>query len=97
LRVLCWQLFTLSACLALTGYFTYHTISGRYGLEARTELLTRATALDFEAGALEKAKASLQVEIALLAPNQPDPDLVEEIARDVLGYAAPSDRLIQIR
>lgn len=96
-RVLSWQLFTLTVCAGLTGYFAYHTVLGRYGLEAHAELQTRATALDFEAGALQKAKARLETEIALLAPDSPDPDIVEEIAREVLGYASPDDRLIQVR
>lgn len=83
-------------CFGLTGYFAYHTVSGRYGLEARSELQTRATALDFEASALLKAKNRLETDIALLAPDRPDPDLVEEIAREVLGYAGPRDVLIRL-
>ncbi|MBU1209790.1 MAG: septum formation initiator family protein [Alphaproteobacteria bacterium] len=87
----------LTICFGLTGYFAYHTVSGRYGLEARAVLLDRATALDFEAGALHKAASRLQNEIALLSPDRPDSDLVEEIARELLGYADPGDRLIRVR
>ena len=87
----------LSICFGLTGYFAYHTVSGRYGLEARAGLLTRAIALDFEAGALNKASRRLELEIALLSPDRPDSDLVEEIARELLGYADPDDRLIRGR
>lgn len=96
-RVLSWQLFTLTVCCALTGYFAFHTISGRYGINAQNELLTRTTALEFQANALQQARDRLQREIALLSPDMPDPDLVEEIAREVLGYANPRDRLIQLR
>jgi cell division protein FtsB len=32
-----------------------------------------------------------------LTPDKPDPDLVEEIARDVLGYVQPTDRVIVTR
>jgi len=32
-----------------------------------------------------------------LSPDRPDSDLVEEIARELLGYADPDDRLIRVR
>lgn len=87
----------LTICFGLSGYFTYHTVAGRYGLEARAELMTRATALDFEASALQKARSLLENEIALLSPENPDRDLVAEISRDLLGYADPRERLIHVR
>jgi hypothetical protein len=42
-------------------------------------------------------RARLRHDVALLTPDRPDPDLVEEVARDVLGYVAPSDRVLIIR
>ena len=96
-RTFGWQLFTLVSCTALSAYFTYHTVAGRYGLQARTELSSRVTILEFEAESLDHARSSLKNEIALLAPDQPDPDLVAELARDVLGYARPSDRIYRLR
>lgn len=96
-RVLAWQVFTLLGCFGVTVYFGYHTVAGRFGLEARTDMLTRSTALAFEAETLQKAKARLERDIALLSPEIPDPDIVTEIARDVLGYADPRDRIIRLR
>lgn len=63
----------------------------------RDKLLTRVSILDFEASSLEKVKARLRNEIALLSPDEPDTDLVAEIARDHLGYVLPGDRVIQVR
>ena len=96
-RTFGWQLFTLVSCTALSAYFSYHTVAGRYGLQARTELSSRVTILEFEAESLDQARSGLQNAITLLAPDQPDPDLVAELARDVLGYARPSDRIYQVR
>jgi cell division protein FtsB len=42
-------------------------------------------------------RARLRHDVALLTPNTPDPDLVEELARDVLGYVHPADRVIMTR
>lgn len=87
----------LVGCIALSAYFTYHTVSGRYGLQARDELLTRTTALDFETESLNKVVAKLSNEISLLSQNPPSADIVDEIARDLLGYANPRDRIVMVR
>jgi cell division protein FtsB len=38
-------------------------------------------------------RAKLERDVALLKPDLPDADLVEEIARDVLGFARPTERI----
>lgn len=96
-RVLGWQLFTLFSCIGLAAYFGCHTVSGRYGLSARSTLLTRTTALEFEAESLAKVRKQLENDIALLAPDPPDPEIVGEMARDLLGYADPRDHIIKVR
>lgn len=83
----------LLSCLGLTGYFSYHAIHGRHGLETRTSLISRSTALEFEIKGLETVRAMLQRDVALLSPDPPHPDMVEEIARDVLGWVHPDDRI----
>jgi cell division protein FtsB len=84
----------LLLCLGLTAYFAYHAINGRHGLEARKKLIERSSLLEFEIMSLEAVRAKLARDVALLSPDLPDPDLVEELARDVLGYARPGDRVI---
>lgn len=56
--------------------------------------MERSQLLDFEISSLEAVRSKLKRDIALLTPDQPDPDLVEEIARDVLGFALPEDRIV---
>lgn len=84
----------LLLCLGLTAYFAYHTLKGRHGLEARERLLERESALQFEMQSLEAVRAKLGRDVALLRPDLPDPDFVEEIAREVLGFARPEDRVL---
>ena len=81
-------------CLGLTAYFAYHTLKGRHGLEARDGLLERESALEFEIQSLEAVRAKLIRDVALLRPDLPDPDFVEEVAREVLGFAHPDDRVV---
>jgi cell division protein FtsB len=84
----------LLLCLGWTAYFAYHAIHGRHGLEARKTLIERSSLLEFEIKSLEAVRAMLERDVALLSPDLPNPDLVEEIARDVLGFADPSDRVL---
>ena len=91
------QVLVLLACLLSTAYFGLHALSGRHGLEARNQLIERANLLAFEIRSLEAVRAKLERDVALLAPELPNSDLVEEIARDVLGYVHPADRLISQR
>lgn len=67
---------------------------GRHGLEARDGLLERESVLQFEIQSLEAVRAKLERDVALLRPDPPDRDLVEEIAREVMGFADPRDRIV---
>ena len=87
----------LLLCLGFTAYFAHHTLKGRHGLEARERLLERESALEFQLESLETVRSKLARDVALLRPDLPDPDFVEEIAREVLGFAHPRDRIVAQR
>lgn len=88
------QTFVPLLCLALAAYFATYAVYGRHGLLARSKLHDRAAAVAFERETHEASRARLARDVALLAPDAPDADLVEEIARDVLGFAFPDDRVL---
>ena len=88
------QAFVLLVCWSFTAYFAYHAINGSHGLEARSRLIERSSLLEFEIRSLEAVRAKLQRDVDLLTPDKPDADLVEEIARDMLGFARPQDRIV---
>jgi cell division protein FtsB len=88
------QATVLLLCLGLTAYFAFHTLKGRHSLEAREKLLERQSAVEFEIQSLEAVRAKLERDVALLRPDLPDPDFVEEIAREVLGFANPQDQIL---
>lgn len=81
-------------CSGLIAYFGHHAIYGRHGLEARTRLIERSSLLDFEARSLDAQRAKLQRDVALLARAKPHPDLIEEVARDVLGFVKSDDIVV---
>ncbi len=80
-------------CLGLTCTFAYHAVYGRHGLETRSRLISRSAGLEFEIRGLEAVRFRLKRDVALLSAEPPDADLVEEIARDVLGFVHPQDRI----
>jgi cell division protein FtsB len=91
------QALVLLACLTSTAYFLYHARYGRHGFEVRNKLIERAALLDFEIRGLETVRTKLRRDVALLSPEVPNSDLVEEIARDVLGYARSDDKIITMQ
>jgi cell division protein FtsB len=79
-------------CLLAIGYFAYHAASGRRGYEARSRLIQRAIVLESQIADLEAARARLAHDVALLEAG--NPDIVEELAIDRLGFARSGDRVV---
>ena len=79
-------------CLLAIGYFAYHATSGRRGYETRSRLIQRASVLEGEIDRLEAARARLAHDVRLLEAG--DPDLIEEVAVERLGFARPEDRVL---
>ena len=50
--------------------------------------------LEFEIKSLEAVRAKLERDVALLTPDKPDPDIVEEVSREVLGFVRPDDIVV---
>jgi cell division protein FtsB len=79
-------------CLLALGYFAYHAIVGKRGLEARGRLVERLLQLEPQIERLEAQRARLQGDVRLLDAG--DPDLIEELAIERLGLARPGDRVV---
>jgi len=79
-------------CLLAIGYFAYHAVSGKRGYEARSRLIQRTGVLEQQIERLEAARARLERDVRLLDAG--DPDIVEELAIETLGFARPGDRLV---
>ncbi len=78
----------LLGSLTLAIYFGHHALNGSHGLHARQKLIERASVLERDIARLEAVRTRLQRDVALLAPQHPDADMVAFIAADVLGYVA---------
>jgi cell division protein FtsB len=79
-------------CLCALGYFAYHAIVGKRGFEARSRLIERSRQLGPQIERLEAARSRLEQEVRLL--DAADPDIIEELAVELLGFARPADRVV---
>ena len=79
-------------CLLALGYFAYHAIVGKRGLEARERLVERSRQLEPQIKRLEAERARLERDVRLL--NAGDADLIEELSIELLGFVRPGDRVV---
>jgi cell division protein FtsB len=79
-------------CLFALGYFAYHAIVGKRGLEAHSRLIERSRQLEPEIERLEAMRTRLERDVRLLDVR--DPDIVEELAIEILGFARPGDHIV---
>lgn len=88
------SIIVLLGCAALAVYFGYHTLYGKHGLRAQAQLVERRAYVEQRLEALEAVHARLRRDIALLNPDAPDADLIEELARARLGFAFPDETIL---
>jgi cell division protein FtsB len=86
------QILVSLLCACAFGYFALHAIKGKRGLEARSRLIERSRALEPQIARLEVVRTRLERDVRLL--NASDPDLIEELALESLGFVRPGDRLV---
>jgi cell division protein FtsB len=92
MRTLYWTGFGLTAALMLIGaYFTFTAVQGTYGLFQRIQIEAEAERLDAQLSDLRAETARMEVLTRRLSDDFLDLDLLDERARNVLGYARPQD------
>jgi cell division protein FtsB len=84
----------LLGCLLASASFVDYAVHGTHGLKARARLISRSSALEREIAGFEAMRSRLERDVALLAPDPPDSDIVEEIAAGVLGMGYPQDLVL---
>ncbi|HEX2582369.1 MAG TPA: septum formation initiator family protein [Dongiaceae bacterium] len=82
----------LGACIA--GYFLYHGINGERGFLAWIRLNRDITEAQQQLAKLNDTYSRLEHRAALLSPNTLDPDMLDEQARRMLGYANSNEIVI---
>ena len=79
---------------SMVGYFGYHALHGERGFLAWRELKGDLVAAQIVEAQIAEQHARLDRRTALLRTDNLDRDLLEERARDLLGYGHPNDLVI---
>ena len=85
-------LWLLAAAAVL--YFSYHAVHGDRGLTARKSFDSEIAALNSQLKSVESERKNLEQRVSQLRPDGVDRDLLDELARDSLGWLNPEDRIL---
>lgn len=81
--------------IALGLYFTFAAVQGDYGVFKRADVTAEGRALSAELEALQAEVARMENLTRRLSDNYLDLDLLDEQARDVLGYVRADEIVIR--
>lgn len=83
---------TLALILILV-YFLYHAVSGNRGFFAMVQLRQEVTHMQVELDIVKAQRLQLEHKVQRLKDESLDLDLLDELARLQLGYAAPNEQV----
>ena len=81
--------------LILSMYFVFSAIQGDYGVLRRAEYLSESNTLALNLSKLQSSISLLENKTLRLSDHYLDLDLLDQQARDILGYIRPDEIVIQ--
>lgn len=78
-------------------YFAFYTLFGNRGLYRMFELEDQLVIAEVHYEEAVEERLALEQNVMLLKPNSLDLDMIDQRAREVLGYAHPDDIVIELR
>ncbi len=84
------------ALITLLFYFGYHAVNGNYGLKALRQLDNQLETISLQASATHTRRQALETKVARLRPDNLDPELLGERAREVLGFLRPDEVVVLV-
>jgi cell division protein FtsB len=76
------------------GYFGVNAFTGAHGLRAQADLDKQLSRMEDELAHLKAERAVWERRVALLRSDRLDPDMLDERARALIGYADPRDVIL---
>ena len=80
-----------SALMLVAAYFTFTAVQGNYGLFQRIQIEAERDRLANQLAQLRAETAEMEILTRRLSDDFLDLDLLDERARDVLGYVRPDE------
>ena len=90
------DLIVMVVAVSLLGYFGWHGFYGPRSFEHRDALAARAVEKEARLAAVREQREALQRQVSLMRPQSIDPDMLDELAREMLDYAKPSELIIKL-
>lgn len=90
------DLIVSAASLGLIIYLVWHAVYGQRSFTQAERLNGRIEALTAERDRVRDERLAVEKRVALLRPESVDPDMVEELARSMLGFSRPDDLIIPL-
>lgn len=87
-------LFLPLALMLIGAYFTFTAVQGNYGLFQRIQITAEADRLEIQLAALQSEVARMELLTRRLSDDFLDLDLLDEQARDVLGYVRTDEIIL---
>lgn len=81
-------------CALLLGYFTWYGFEGPRSFSHRDALVHQAEAVEARLAGLQAEQVRLAARVQLIRPESVDPDMLDELARRSLDYAAAGDVIV---
>lgn len=81
--------------VTLGGYFTFASVQGEYGLFRRIQIDAELSELRTVSGALDQKLEVMRNKTLRLSDSYLDLDLLDEQARDILGYVRTDEVIIR--
>jgi cell division protein FtsB len=94
-RITLGGIFYLVLAFTLGGYFTFAAVQGDYGVFRRVQINAEAEALRAERDRLQSELAAMTNLTHRLSDDYLDIDLLDQQARDVLGYMRADEIVIR--
>ena len=91
LRTILTTLGLYAGSAVVIAYFFTNAYSGNHGLRAQQDLEQQLTAMRGDLVQLKAERAVWERRVALLRADRIDPDMLDERARALIGYADPRD------
>ena len=82
----------IGMCLGL--YFCYHLMAGERSYWRLSALESKIESVDQNLSMLQENRAALEEKVVMMRPGSINRDLLEERVRVVLGYRAPTEKII---
>jgi len=81
-------------CFSLLGFFAWHGFNGKRSFANQKTILVKVSKLEEKRDVAKARREALETRVALLRPESIDPDMLEEMARKMLGFTKSNEIVI---